>query len=58
MKIINTNGIIILHDIANTDTGVAQLWQEIKNNHKQVKEFSYRASPNNGYACGIGVIFL
>jgi len=58
MKIINTNGIIILHDIANTDTGVAQLWQEIKNNHKQVKQFSYRASPNNGYACGIGVIFL
>lgn len=57
-KFINEKGIIILHDIANIDTGVAQLWSEIKAEHTNIKEFSYRESSYNRYNCGIGAIFL
>lgn len=58
MKAIEPNGIIILHDIANTDTGVYKLWNEIKKIHTSVKEFTYKANPALGYPCGIGIIFL
>ena len=58
MKVINKNGIIILHDIANTDTGVARLWNEIKLIHSNTVEFKHKVNPNIGYACGIGIIYL
>jgi predicted O-methyltransferase YrrM len=58
MEVINKGGIIILHDIANTDTGVAKLWNEIKLIHTNTIEFKHKVNPNIGYACGIGIIFL
>jgi predicted O-methyltransferase YrrM len=58
IKIIEKHGIIILHDIANTDTGVYKLWNELKEIHSNVKEFKYKINPNIGYACGIGIIYL
>jgi hypothetical protein len=56
LKCINKHGIIIFHDIGNKDTGVAQLWSEIKQKYSDTKEFLY--SETSWYNCGIGVIFL
>lgn len=58
IKIIEKHGIIILHDIANTDTGVYRLWEQLKEIHTNVREFKYKINPNIGYACGIGIIYL
>jgi predicted O-methyltransferase YrrM len=58
MKVIEPNGIIILHDIANTDTGVYKLWNKIKEIHPNVREFKYKSNPTLGFPCGIGIIFL
>ena len=52
---LNENGFLIFHDIANTDTGVAKLWSEIKNNFKNYKEFKHTKA--NWYNCGIGIIY-
>jgi predicted O-methyltransferase YrrM len=57
IKIINKGGIIILHDIANTDTGVSRLWNEIKEIHPIIKEFKYKSN-STWFPCGIGIIFI
>lgn len=58
LKFISDTGTIILHDIGNTHTGVYKLWNEIKLKHSNVKEFMHKQSPEAGYPCGIGIIFL
>jgi predicted O-methyltransferase YrrM len=53
---LNDNGILVFHDIANADTGVKKLWEEIKDNFKDSKEFTFTKA--NWYNCGIGVIYV
>lgn len=55
LEILNDNGVLIFHDIANADVGVCKLWNEIKENFKDYKEFKF--SKANWYNCGIGVLF-
>ena len=55
LEVLNENGILIFHDIANAEVGVCKLWNEIKDNFKDSKEFKYSAV--DWYNCGIGVIF-
>lgn len=53
---VNENGILIFHDIANAETGVKKLWNEIKDNFKDNKEFCFTKA--NWYNCGIGVLYI
>jgi len=55
LEVLNENGILIFHDIANAEVGVCKLWNEIKDNFKDSKEFKYSAV--EWYNCGIGVIY-
>lgn len=48
IKILNENGYIIFHDIANVSVGVKKLWDELDNS-KKIKEFIYSSN------CGIGI---
>jgi predicted O-methyltransferase YrrM len=53
---VNENGILVFHDIANVETGVKKLWNEIKDNFKDNKEFCFTEA--NWYNCGIGVLYI
>ena len=52
LNFIKKDGYLIFHDIANTGTGVAQCWSEIKHNHKIISEFIHPYINN----CGIGIV--
>jgi len=48
LKILNSNAILIFHDIVNNELGVKQLWEEL-NTSKKINEFVYSTN------CGIGI---
>ena len=57
LKFLNDGGFIIFHDIGNTTTGVAECWNEIKDNAKNVEEFLWKAPNTDLYRCGIGIYY-
>tara|TARA_R110001592_G_scaffold281222_1_gene548672 strand:+ start:1442 stop:2764 length:1323 start_codon:yes stop_codon:yes gene_type:complete len=57
LKCINKGGVLIFHDIGNTDTGVAELWSEIKGKASRVEEYMWKPDHIEEYFCGIGIYF-
>jgi predicted O-methyltransferase YrrM len=58
IKALNKNGVLVFHDIGNTDTGVAQLWKEVKHKASKYSEFLWKPDWADFYNCGIGIYFV
>ena len=56
-KLLNKNGLIILHDIkSNVVKGVQKFWRELKKNHKSKFKFNEIFNGGNKMNCGLGIL--
>lgn len=54
LRFVNKPGYLIFHDISNTNTGVAQCWNEVSKLHKIEAEYKHPYNNN----CGIGILSI
>jgi len=56
-KLLNKNGLIILHDIkSNVVKGVPKFWRELKKSHKSKFKFKEIFNGGNKMNCGLGIL--